>query len=253
MKRNIINCTIIRDVRRRSRYVPEGYAMIDRYNRNINYMRVSVTEQCNLRCRYCMPENGGCRSAAEELLTEDEIVTAVGAAAKLGITKIRITGGEPLIKSNIVSICKRIAETDGISELCLTTNGMLLPSLAQELKNAGVKRVNISLDTLDQEKFRYISRGGELKKTLEGIAAALDAGFGVKSMLPLAVACNAGSAVRSSMPVVTILGISTSAVALFLLPTASDTVSLYVAITGVLLRPALYSSSCANCSLVRYR
>ena len=177
MKRNIINCTIIRDVRRRSRYVPEGYAMIDRYNRNINYMRVSVTEQCNLRCRYCMPENGGCRSAAEELLTEDEIVTAVGAAAKLGITKIRITGGEPLIKSNIVSICKRIAETDGISELCLTTNGMLLPSLAQELKNAGVKRVNISLDTLDKEKFRYISRGGELKKTLDGIAAALDAGF----------------------------------------------------------------------------
>ncbi len=151
--------------------------MIDSYGREITYMRVSVTELCNLRCRYCMPEDGVCKKSHEEMLTEDEMIQAIEAAASLGIRKLRITGGEPLIKKNIVSICRRAAAVPGIREVCITTNGTLLPALAGPLREAGVKRLNISLDTLDPEKFRYISRVGELEQALAGIRAALDAGF----------------------------------------------------------------------------
>ena len=151
--------------------------MIDRFGREITYLRISVTELCNLRCRYCMPEDGVCKKTHEEMLTEDEIIMAVRAAASLGIRKLRITGGEPLIKKNIVSICQRAAAVPGIQEVCITTNGTLLPELAKPLRDAGVSRVNISLDTLDPEKFRYISRVGELDKAVAGIRAALDAGF----------------------------------------------------------------------------
>ena len=151
--------------------------MIDSYGREITYMRVSVTELCNLRCRYCMPKDGVCKKSHEEMLTEDEMIQAIEAAASLGIRKLRITGGEPLIKKNIVSICRRAAAVPGIREVCITTNGTLLPALAGPLREAGVKRLNISLDTLDPEKFRYISRVGELEQALAGIRAALDAGF----------------------------------------------------------------------------
>ena len=151
--------------------------MIDRFGREITYLRISVTELCNLRCRYCMPEDGVCKKTHEEMLTEDEIIMAVRAAASLGIRKLRITGGEPLIKKNIVSICQRAAAVPGIQEVCITTNGTLLPELAKPLRDAGVSRVNISLDTLDPEKFRYISRVGELDQAVAGIRAALDAGF----------------------------------------------------------------------------
>ena len=151
--------------------------MIDSYGREITYMRVSVTELCNFRCRYCMPENGVCKKSHEEMLTEDEMIQAIEAAASLGIRKLRITGGEPLIKKNIVSICRRAAAVPGIREVCITTNGTLLPALAGPLREAGVKRLNISLDTLDPEKFRYISRVGELEQAVSGIRAALDAGF----------------------------------------------------------------------------
>ena len=151
--------------------------MIDSYGREITYMRVSVTELCNFRCRYCMPEDGVCKKSHEEMLTEDEMIQAIEAAASLGIRKLRITGGEPLIKKNIVSICRRAAAVPGIREVCITTNGTLLPELAKPLREAGVKRLNISLDTLDPEKFRYISRVGELEQALAGIRAALDAGF----------------------------------------------------------------------------
>lgn len=151
--------------------------MIDRFGREITYLRISVTELCNLRCRYCMPEDGICKKAHEEMLTEDEIIMAVEAAASLGIRKLRITGGEPLVKKNIVSICRRAAAVPGIREVCITTNGTLLPELAKPLREAGVSRVNISLDTLDPEKFRYISRVGELEQAVAGIRAALDAGF----------------------------------------------------------------------------
>lgn len=151
--------------------------MEDKFGRKINYLRISVTDLCNLRCRYCMPEEGICKKAHEEMLTEDEIVRAVHAAARLGITKLRITGGEPLIKKNIVSICRRSAATEGIKEVCITTNGILLPELSGELREAGVARLNISLDTLDAEKYAYITRGGELSKAMKGIETALDAGF----------------------------------------------------------------------------
>lgn len=151
--------------------------MLDSFGRNITYMRVSVTDLCNLRCRYCMPEDGVCKRTHAEMLTEDEIITAVKAAASLGITKLRITGGEPLVKKNIASICRRAAQIPGIREICVTTNGTLLPGLAKPLREAGVSRVNISLDTLNAEKFRHITRCGELSQAVDGIHAALDAGF----------------------------------------------------------------------------
>lgn len=151
--------------------------MIDSYGRNISYLRMSVTELCNLRCRYCMPADGVCGAAAKDMLTEDEMVQAVRAAAALGVTKLRITGGEPLVSKNIVSICERCAAVDGINELCLTTNGTLLPALAKPLREAGVQRINLSLDTLDPEKFAYITRTGTLGQALAGLDAALDAGF----------------------------------------------------------------------------
>ena len=151
--------------------------MIDRMGRNITYMRISVTDKCNLRCRYCMPEDGICKKEHKDMLTEDEIITAVEAAASLGITKLRITGGEPLVKKNIVSICRRAADVEGIREVCLTTNGVLLPELAKPLKEAGVKRLNLSLDTLDENKYAYITRIGTLHDFQAGLDAAFEAGF----------------------------------------------------------------------------
>ncbi|MBR7122590.1 MAG: GTP 3',8-cyclase MoaA [Oscillospiraceae bacterium] len=151
--------------------------MVDRLGRDITYLRISVTDKCNLRCRYCMPEEGVCKKSHSEMLTEDEIITAVEAAASLGITKLRFTGGEPLVKKNIVSICRRAAAANGIREICLTTNGIRLPELAGPLKEAGVKRLNLSLDTLNEEKYAYITRVGKLEAFRAGLDAALKAGF----------------------------------------------------------------------------
>lgn len=151
--------------------------MRDEYGRDITYLRLSVTELCNLRCRYCMPEDGICKKTREEMLTEDEMVDAVKAAASLGIRKLRITGGEPLIKPNIVSICERSAAVPGIEEVCITTNGIMLPKLAKDLVKAGVKRVNLSLDTLNAEKYAYITRWGTIEQALNGLESALEAGF----------------------------------------------------------------------------
>ncbi|MCR4607586.1 MAG: GTP 3',8-cyclase MoaA [Oscillospiraceae bacterium] len=151
--------------------------MIDRFGRNITYLRLSVTELCNLRCRYCMPEEGVCKKDHSSMLTQEETVMAVKAAASLGIKKVRVTGGEPLVKPNIVSICRGIAGIDGIEELCLTTNGIRLPELGHELKKAGVDRLNISLDTLDADKYRYITRNGDLADAVKGIETALSCGF----------------------------------------------------------------------------
>ena len=151
--------------------------MIDRFGRSITYLRLSVTELCNLRCRYCMGEDGVCKKAHEEMLTEDEMVQAVTVAASLGITKLRITGGEPLVKKNLLSICRRCAQVPGIEEVCLTTNATLLPQLAKPLREAGVRRVNISLDTLNPEKYSYITRRGSLDQAMAGLESALEAGF----------------------------------------------------------------------------
>ena len=151
--------------------------MKDTYGREISYLRLSVTELCNLRCRYCMPEDGVFKKRHEDMLTHEEMVLAVRAAASLGITKLRITGGEPLVKPDIVPLCRELSQIEGIRELCLTTNGTLLPKLAAPLREAGVDRLNISLDTLDESKYRRITRRGELSEALRGIEAALHEGF----------------------------------------------------------------------------
>ena len=151
--------------------------MIDGLGRNITYLRISVTDKCNLRCRYCMPAEGVCRKDHSQMLTEDETVAVVQAAAELGITKVRITGGEPLIKKNILSICRRTAAVEGIQEVCLTTNGLRLPQYAKELKEAGVSRINLSLDTLDPAKYAYMTRTGQIEDFYAGMEAALSAGF----------------------------------------------------------------------------
>lgn len=151
--------------------------MTDAYGRVISYLRLSVTDRCNLRCRYCMPADGVCKKRHEDMLTEDEMIQAVHAAASLGISKLRITGGEPLIKKNILSICERSAAVPGIREVCVTTNGTQLPQLAGRLRGAGVDRLNISLDTLNPDKYAYITRNGALEQALRGIEAALEAGF----------------------------------------------------------------------------
>lgn len=155
----------------------EGINMIDTYGREIYYLRLSVTDKCNLRCRYCMPADGVCKRSHSEMLTEDETITAVKAAASLGIRKLRLTGGEPLVKKNILSICERSASVEGIEEVCVTTNGILLTEMAKDLKSAGVSRLNISLDTLNPGKYSYITRIGKLDNAIAGIESALEAGF----------------------------------------------------------------------------
>lgn len=151
--------------------------MKDNYGREITYLRLSVTDRCNLRCCYCMPEDGICKKLHQEMLDEDEMICAVQAASSLGISKIRITGGEPLVKKNILSICERVAHTEGIQEVCITTNGILLPKMAAELREAGVKRVNLSLDTLNPEKYKKITRIGSYEQAMAGLETALSAGF----------------------------------------------------------------------------
>lgn len=151
--------------------------MIDRFGREINYLRVSVTDKCNLRCRYCMPAEGVCKRSHEEMLREEEMIMAVRAAASLGIKKVRITGGEPLVKRNIISICRKTARVEGIEDLSITTNGVLMPEMAKDLKAAGVRRVNFSIDTINPDKYAYITRIGKLDDALAGLEAALSTGF----------------------------------------------------------------------------
>ena len=151
--------------------------MQDRYSRKISYLRLSVTDLCNLRCRYCMPEDGIPKRAHGEILSFEELTEIAAAAVELGVTKIRITGGEPLVRRGIVELCARLRGIPGLRELAITTNGVLLDELAVPLKEAGVDRVNISLDTLDPEKFRALTRCGELEQVLRGIEAAHAAGL----------------------------------------------------------------------------
>ncbi len=152
-------------------------AHVDAYNRPISYLRISVTDRCNLRCIYCMPEEGIPWRPHEQVLRYEEIETIVRAAAELGITKIRLTGGEPLVRLGIVDLVDAISRIPGIDDLALTTNGTLLERHAQALADAGLHRVNISLDTLDPDRFRRITRRGELRDVLKGIEAARAAGL----------------------------------------------------------------------------
>jgi len=148
--------------------------------RNITYLRVSVTDRCNLRCVYCTPESNFEELPHEEILAYEEIERVVRAGARFGITKARLTGGEPLIRRDILHLVRMIRGISGIRELVMTTNGVLLSRMAAELKSAGLDRINISIDSLDGEKFSRITRCGSLDKVLEGLEAARDAGFRVK-------------------------------------------------------------------------
>lgn len=151
--------------------------MLDRFNRSLNYLRISVTDRCNFRCMYCMPTEGVPLKNHEDILSFTEITEIVKAGARLGLTKIRLTGGEPLVRKDLPKLVKMIAGIDGIDDIGLTTNGVFLPHLAVPLKNAGLNRANISLDTLNPEKFRKITRTGNLEDVLKGIDAAIQAGL----------------------------------------------------------------------------
>ncbi len=151
--------------------------MYDRFSRKINYLRISVTDRCNLRCVYCMPECGVELMNHKDILTFEEIYEVVRFGVKHGIDKVRITGGEPLVRKGIVDLVKMIAAIPGIKDLSMTTNGALLDKFAAPLAKAGLQRVNISLDTLDDKKYNRITRVGDLSDVLKGIKAAQGAGL----------------------------------------------------------------------------
>ena len=153
--------------------------MIDQFERTIDYMRVSITDRCNLRCRYCMPE-GVDLVSMKELLTYEELVRIVRAAADLGIKKIKITGGEPLARLGCADLIAQLKAIPSIEQVTMTTNGVLLKKHLPELLNAGLDAVNISLDTLDAKRFQEISRRDELASVLEGLEASLAAGLRTK-------------------------------------------------------------------------
>ncbi len=155
----------------------KGIIMTDSFGRTIDYLRLSVTDLCNYRCRYCMPEEGVRKRAHEDILSVEECGEIALAAARCGIRKVRLTGGEPLVRRGILEICRLIAQIPEIEELCLTTNGSLLPELAVPLREAGVRRLNISLDTLRPNRFEDITRLGRLDQVWAGIEAAQAAGL----------------------------------------------------------------------------
>jgi len=149
----------------------------DKFDRVHDNLRISVTDRCNIRCFYCMPEEGVQFMDRAEILTFEEIERFVRAAVPLGITKLRITGGEPLVRRDLPNLIEKLAAIEGIRDIALTTNAVLLGQQAQALYNAGLRRLNIHLDTLDRERFQQITRRDDLPKVLNGIAAAVAAGF----------------------------------------------------------------------------
>lgn len=151
--------------------------LVDAFGRRITYLRVSVTDRCNLSCFYCTPGKEGCQSSGGQVLTTEEITGIVEVAAACGISKIRLTGGEPLLRPDLTELVRRLKDVPGIAELSLTTNGMLLDRLARPLAEAGLQRVNVSLDSLSPENFNDITRGGNLEKALNGVRAAREAGL----------------------------------------------------------------------------
>lgn len=149
----------------------------DSYARIIDYLRISVTDRCNLRCRYCMPACGIIHQPHQELLSFEEIIEIVNLVVQLGIDKIRLTGGEPLVRKELVNLISSLSKIDSLKDISLTTNGILLKEYALGLKKAGLKRVNISLDSLRSDRYRWITRGGNLEDVLKGISEALKVGF----------------------------------------------------------------------------
>ncbi len=151
--------------------------MLDKFNRKINYLRISITDKCNLRCHYCMPDEGIPLKQHSEILSFEKIVEVVKVSVDMGINRIRLTGGEPLVRRNIVDLIAMISSIKGIDDLAVTTNGQLLSKLAEPLVQAGLQRVNISLDTINPIRYKKITRCGDLKKVLSGIQAAKNAGL----------------------------------------------------------------------------
>ena len=154
--------------------------MRDCYNREINYLRISVTDKCNLRCIYCMPPQGVVKKQHKYFLSFEEITAVVREGAALGLRKVRLTGGEPLVKRGIVDLVSMLSPLKGIDHLAMTTNGVLLDSFARDLRTAGLDSLNISLDTLNPERYGRITRGGDITAVLKGIDAAAAAGFPLK-------------------------------------------------------------------------
>ena len=159
---------------------PPGYepgrALEDQYGRRLNYLRISLTDACNLRCVYCMPENMQFMPKSQ-LLTDDEILFLARVAVSLGVDKIRLTGGEPTIRPGVVDLVRSLARLEGLTDLAMTTNGLLLEEMARPLREAGLKRVNISLDTVDPDKFHALTRWGRIEDVWKGIEAAEQAGL----------------------------------------------------------------------------
>lgn len=154
--------------------------MRDAFGREINYLRISVTDRCNLRCRYCMPEEGIRLLSHDEILSFEQIEKIVRAAVGMGFHKFRLTGGEPLARKGIVNLARMLKAIPGLGVLAMTTNGTMLAPIATTLAFVGLDSVNISLDTLDPARYRYLTRGGNLDDALAGLKAAIDAGLMVK-------------------------------------------------------------------------
>jgi len=158
--------------------------MQDPFNRSITYLRISVTDLCNLRCRYCRPAEGVPLLSHDDILSYEEIAEFTVEAVNMGITKVRLTGGEPLVRKGIVSLVEMLGEVRGIEDLSMTTNGLLLSKFALRLKKSGVQRINVSLDAISPERYRHITRGGEIGDVLDGLEAAKRAG-----MSPIKINC----------------------------------------------------------------
>ncbi len=167
--------------------------MIDRFDRKINYLRISVTDRCNLRCRYCMPREGIKLLKHSDILSFEEIVDITKTAVDMGITKVRLTGGEPLVRHGIINLVEAIAAINGITDFAMTTNAALLAQYAQSLADAGLHRANISLDTIDAERYRQLTRCGDINQVFTGIEAARTAGLN-----PIKLNCVVGQFSRES-------------------------------------------------------
>src|SRR5580692_11297890 len=152
--------------------------LIDTFDRVHDNLRISVTDRCNIRCFYCMPEDGVKFQPREEILTFEEIERFVRVAVTLGVRKLRLTGGEPLLRKGLAKLIRRLGAIEGIEDLALTTNGVLLADQAQELYDAGLRRLNIHLDTLDRERFKQITRRDDFGKVMNGIEACQRIGYG---------------------------------------------------------------------------
>jgi GTP 3',8-cyclase len=151
--------------------------MLDKYDREINYLRVSITDRCNLRCTYCRPKEGVSLKGHDDILRYEEILRVVSQAVRLGLIKVRLTGGEPLVRRGFVEFARDLKSIPGLQDISLTTNGILLDQYAEDIYKAGISRINISLDSLHKDKYFEITRGGHLEDVFRGIAAAEKAGF----------------------------------------------------------------------------